>query len=209
MDHVINKNHKLRILSLEDSINDFEIIRELLLEANFDFEIEMVENEQEFIKAIQDHKYDIILSDFNLPGYNAFGSLSASRQHCPEIPFIVVSGSIGEETAIELIKKGATDYILKEKPDKLPYSIKRALQEAEEKKELQTKKHALSESERKINTLFNNLDGIAYRCKNDQDLTMEFVSDFFQKITGYKTSDIINNNKISYNEIIIRYHIMK
>ena len=203
MDHINKKYHKLRILSLEDSINDFEIIKELLLKANFDFEIDRVENEQEFIRAIADPKYDIILSDFNLPGYDAFGALSVSLQLCPEIPFIVVSGSIGEETAIELIKNGAIDYILKDKPDKLPYSIKRALQEVKEKKEHQFKDQALRESERKINTLLNNLDGIAYRCKNDQGLTMEFVSEFFQKITGYKTSDIINNNKISYNEIII------
>jgi PAS domain S-box-containing protein len=203
MNHEHKEHHKLRILSLEDSINDFEIIQELLVNADFDFEMDRVENDQEFKKALSDNNYNIILSDFNLPGYDAFDALSVSLQLCPEIPFIVVSGSIGEETAIELIKKGAIDYILKDKPDKLQYSIKRALQEAKEKKELQIKEKALHESERKINTLLNNLDGIVYRCKNDKNWTMEFISDCFHEITGYNNSDIINNNKISYAELVL------
>lgn len=129
------KYGKLKILSIEDSMRDYEILQELLVMANFDFEMDRVENEKEFEKALSLHKYHIILSDFSLPGYGAYPALKKALEICPEVPFIIVSGSIGEETAIELIKKGAVDYILKDKPEKLPYSIIRALEEATEKKE--------------------------------------------------------------------------
>lgn len=122
----------LKILSLEDSIKDYEIICELLTDQGFDFSVERVEGKSDFLQALHTKKYDVILSDFSLPGFNAFGALESALEICPEIPFIVVSGSIGEETAIELIKKGAIDYVLKDKPERLPFAVKRALEEAKE-----------------------------------------------------------------------------
>ncbi len=146
----INKKYKkLKILSIEDSIPDFEILKHLLDVGEIDFEMDRVENEKEFEKALSLHKYDIILSDFSLPGYGAFQALNKAIEICPEIPFIIVSGSIGEETAIDLIKKGAVDYILKDKPEKLPYSIKRALEEAKEKKERKQAELALIKAKEK------------------------------------------------------------
>lgn len=203
MEYVSNSHNKLKILSLEDSFEDFEIIKELLIKDDFDFDIDRVDNEADFVNALLMQKYNVILSDFTLPGYDAFMALEKAVEMVPNTPFIVVSGSIGEEVAIELIKKGAIDYVLKEKLDRLPYSVKRALQEAEEIKEHKIKEKALRESERKINTLLNNLDGIVYRCKNDKYWTMVFVSDSFQKITGYPSADVVNNNKIAYNDIVV------
>ena len=146
----INQKHKnLKILSIEDSILDFEILNGLLEMAEFDFDMERVENEKEFEKALSIQKYDIILSDFRLPGYGAYAALEKALEICPEIPFIIVSGSIGEETAIDLIKKGAVDYILKDKPEKLPYSITRALEEAKEKKERKQAELALIKAKEK------------------------------------------------------------
>jgi len=132
MKEQVVSNSKLNFLSIEDSEQDFEIIKELLNDEDLNFSIKRVEKEQDFIKLLETNRFDIILSDFSLPGFNAFGALKIVLEKCPETPFIVVSGSIGEETAIELIKQGAVDYVLKDKPDRLPFTVKRALEEVEE-----------------------------------------------------------------------------
>jgi len=124
---------ELNILSLEDSLSDFEIICERLLEEGFKMKISRVEKESDFSAALLNANWDIILADFKLPGFNAFAALRISKEICPDIPFICVSGSIGEETAIDLIKSGAVDYVLKDRLTRLPLAINRALQDASEK----------------------------------------------------------------------------
>lgn len=136
--NIIMKNElkqpiELNILSLEDSLRDFEIIREQLLDAGFKFNMIRVEKENEYLSSLRNTKWDIILADFKLPGFNAFTALQLSNEVCPDIPFICVSGSIGEETAIDLIKSGAEDYVLKDRLTRLPVAINRALQDAKEK----------------------------------------------------------------------------
>ena len=124
----------LKILVLEDSAQDLELISEQLSDAGFTLKMSWVETEAAFISALRENQYDIILSDFTLPGFDAFGALRVSKEVCPEVPFICVSGSIGEETAIELLKLGAVDYVLKDRPERLPFAVKRAIEEAREKK---------------------------------------------------------------------------
>ncbi len=124
----------LSILSLEDNIQDFELIRENLRSSGITMTITRVENKRDFLASLQNNEYNVILADFNLPGFDAFGALEICNEICPDIPFICVSGSIGEETAIELIKLGAVDYVLKDRLVRLPVAIKRALDEAKGKK---------------------------------------------------------------------------
>lgn len=224
-----NKHEKLKILSIEDSIRDFEIIQELLEIADFDFEMHRVENEKEFEKALSLNIYHIILSDFTIPGYGAFEALKKAIEICPEIPFIIVSGSIGEETAIELIKKGAVDYILKDKPEKLPYSITRALEEAKEKKErrqaeleLIIAKEKAEESDRlksaflanmshEIRTPMNGILGFAGLLK-EPDLSGEEQQNYIKIIekSGVRMlnilNDIINISKIESGAMEIVLH---
>lgn len=122
----------LRVLILEDSENDFELIQELLSNAGYILNLTHVDNEADYFSALHENTYDIILSDFSLPGFNAFGALEIRNELCPNVPFICISGSIGEETAIDLLKRGAVDYVLKDRPERLPFSVKRALDEAKE-----------------------------------------------------------------------------
>nr|NJM04625.1 PAS domain S-box protein [Desulfobacula sp.] len=128
------KKTPLTILYLEDSPPDFELVSETLAKAGFDPKMSRVETEQDFISSLIHQKYQMILADFKLPGYDAFAALGKSAEICPDTPFIVVSGSIGEDTAIELIKQGAVDYVLKDKLDRLPFTLQRALEEASQKK---------------------------------------------------------------------------
>jgi signal transduction histidine kinase len=126
-------NEVLRVLCLEDSPRDAEIMRELLTDAGFDLNMDCTAVEKEFVSLLRSRKYNIILSDFKLPGFDGFTALRWSVEICPDVPFICISGTVGEETAVELLKKGAVDYILKDRLVRLPSAIQRALDEAKDK----------------------------------------------------------------------------
>ncbi|MGE5395301.1 MAG: response regulator [Candidatus Saccharibacteria bacterium] len=151
----------LKVLSLEDSVLDYEILTEKLTNAYMALDIRRVENEQELVSSLKDDTYDIILADYNLPGFDGLQALVICNELCPHIPFICVSGSIGEIKAIELLKQGAVDYVLKDRLERLPFAIKRALEEAREKKKLQKAEQALRESEERLrDILFSTADWV-------------------------------------------------
>lgn len=150
------EKNKLKILLLEDSIHDMELICELLKGAGYQLDLTHVDNALAFTAALNGSVYDIILSDFALQGYDAFGALETSKHICPETPFICISGSIGEETAIDLLKNGAVDYVLKDRPDRLPFAIQRALDEATIRLSHLKAANALQESELKFRNIFQN-----------------------------------------------------
>ncbi len=141
---------KLKVLVLEDSTGDLELMREQLSNAGYRLDLTHVENEAGFTALMRENSFDLILADFKLPGFDAFGALEISQKFCPETPFICFSATIGEETAVELLKLGAVDYVLKDRPERLPFSVKRALEEAELKKEYQKAAEALRESEERF-----------------------------------------------------------
>ncbi|OGU26771.1 MAG: hypothetical protein A2X66_05905 [Ignavibacteria bacterium GWA2_54_16] len=127
------ENIPLKVLCLEDSPRDVEIMRDLLTDAGFDLAMDSTAVESEFVSFLRNRTYDLILSDFTLPGFDAFAALRWCKELCPAVPFICVSGTVGEETAIEMLKRGAVDYVLKDRPTKLPSAIRRALDEAKER----------------------------------------------------------------------------
>ena len=144
----------LNVLYLENSPQDVGIIRELLTEAGYDLSMDCAEKKKEFDSLLRSRTYDVILSGFNVPGFDAFGALRLSIKICPDVPFICIAGSIGEETAIELIKQGAIDYILQDRPARLPSAIKRALDEVKGKNARRQEEAALRESEKRYHFLF-------------------------------------------------------
>lgn len=157
----LNDTNALNILSLEDSIFDFEIISEKLMGAGYHTNISRVETEMAFLAFLQSNSYDIILADYNLPNFDAFQALEIRNQYSPEVPFICVSGSIGEIRAIELLKKGADDYVLKDRIERLPFAIKRALADAKERNKRREVEEALRESEERLrDILFSTADWV-------------------------------------------------
>jgi len=138
---------KLNILSLEDSVLDFKIMCLQLTDAGFQFQIDRVETESDFENALQTNSYDIILADFNLPGFDSFGALELCTKLCPNVPFICISGSMEEEDAVKLLQSGAVDYVIKDRPERLPFAIRRALNEAREKLIRREAEEALLQSE--------------------------------------------------------------
>jgi len=137
----------LRILSLEDDPKDAELIQELLEAEKIVCEVKRVESEAEFVAAIKEGNIDLILADYTLPSFDGISALKRALGCCPDVPFIFVSGTLGEEVAIEALKIGATDYVLKTRLSRLVPSVHRALREARGRAERKRAEDALRRSE--------------------------------------------------------------
>jgi len=183
----------LKVLFLEDSWQDVELITKQLSIAGYQLDVTHAATEVEYIEALEKNCFDIILADFKLPGLDAFDALEICQKFCPQVPFICVSGTIGEETAIELLKKGAVDYVFKDRPERLPYAIKRAITEAAEIK-------ARRESDAQFKAMFENmafascLDEIVYENSKAVDYIILDVNPSYERITGLKREEVIGRN---------------
>jgi PAS domain S-box-containing protein len=131
-------NKELRILIVEDVPSDLELLEGELRKAKIVFCSKNVDTKEAFLKELKDFAPDLILSDYSLPSFEGMSALKIAKQTCPDVPFIFVTGSLGEERAIETLKRGATDYVLKDKLSRLAPSVRRAAQEAEERIELRS-----------------------------------------------------------------------
>ncbi len=129
------KKDPLKVLYLEDTPLDVELFI-ALIEEEFELDFLNVDNRNDYIAAIKEQTFDILISDYKLPSIEAPEALELARKYRSDLPFICVSGTIGEEKAVSLLKEGAVDYILKDRMGRLVSSIKRALKEAEEQRAL-------------------------------------------------------------------------
>jgi signal transduction histidine kinase len=125
----------LHILHLEDDPRDAELVQDMLESGGIICAITCVQNRDGFVAALECGRIDLILSDFSLPAFDGLSALGMAQVHCPDVPFILVSGTLGEERAIDSLKRGATDYVLKERLARLVPAVHRALQEVKERVE--------------------------------------------------------------------------
>ena len=144
----------LRLLMLEDDPFDAELSIGALTDAGYECTWERVETRQEFVQRIERLDYDVVLADYNLPTFDGISALRLFLERRIDRPFILVSGNLGEETAIESLKAGATDYVLKSRLSRLGLAVKRALREKEEERRRRFSEAALNASEGKYKTLF-------------------------------------------------------
>jgi PAS domain S-box-containing protein len=152
----------LRILNLEDSANDAEL-NEAMLSARWpQSQFVRVDSRQDFLDALEQGGFDVILSDYTMPGFDGRQALMLAREKLPEAPFLFVSGTIGEDAAIEALKNGATDYVLKHRLMRLIPAVDRALREAEERAERDRAEEAMRQSEHKYRELFECLSDAAF-----------------------------------------------
>ena len=140
----------VRILHLEDSQADAELIQEMLTEDGLKFETIHVDNREDFLAALREGGFDLILADYSLPSFDGITAMNLARDACPDVPFILVSAILGEEVAIETVKQGATDYVLKQRLSRLGPSVRRALRESEDRKERMRAEEALRDKENQL-----------------------------------------------------------
>lgn len=132
---------------LEDNLLDAELAQELLEADHIACEITRVQTRTDFVTALKDSALDLILADYMLPSFDGLTALALAREACPDLPFIFVSGTLGEEVAIEALKIGATDYVVKSRLSRLVPSVRRALREAGERIRRKEAEEALRRSE--------------------------------------------------------------
>src|ERR1700737_2386986 len=139
--------HPLRILSVEDDPKDAELIRDLLETEGILCEVTRVDTEAALLTSVEQGGIDLILTDYSLPSFDGISALKLAMKACPDVPFIFVSGTLGEDVAIEALKIGATDYVLKTSLSRLVPSVVRAQREATQKAERKRAEEALRQSE--------------------------------------------------------------
>jgi DNA-binding NtrC family response regulator len=137
-----------RILILEDEAWDANLAQRLLVDAGLNLVAVIVETKASFIEQMAAFRPDIILSDYYLPGFSGREALKIAQERYPDVPFIIWSGVLGDEAAVELIKQGATDYVLKDRPARLPSVILRALAEVEQRSRLASLEAQLLQAQR-------------------------------------------------------------
>jgi PAS domain S-box-containing protein len=146
---------------LEDNLSDRELVRRTLAGPEPAFAFVYAASEAEFTAALARDKFGLILSDFTLPDYNGTAALALARKMCPDVPYLFVSGTLTEEQAIESLLAGATDYVLKDRPERLGPAVRRALREAGERARRRVAEDALRRTEARFRDIFeNSVEGI-------------------------------------------------
>src|SRR5665647_361218 len=138
----------LNVLCLEDELKDAELLNEMLVDAGYLVNMDIAAEEKKYLSFLKGRNYDIILSDYTLPGFDVHVALKLALELQPEVPFICVSGTIGDDKAVELLKQGATDYVLKDRLGRLVFAVRRALEGVVKQKKWKKTEEALFQSEK-------------------------------------------------------------
>jgi len=178
----------VNILIFEDNPSDAELMKRKMKKAGFDFTAKTAQDKNAFLGLIETYVPDIILADYSVPGFDGLAAMEEARKRFEDIPVIIVSGAIGEEFAIECLKAGATDYVLKDKLARLGPVIERALKEAEQLKEKRQAEQALRKSEREKSLLLDSIiEIIAY---HDTNHILQWANNAYLKATGLSLSEL-------------------
>ena len=144
----------LRLLVLEDNPRDVKLTTALLKREGFEFQFEVTDSAEDFQEKLRDGEFDVIIADFNLRGWTALHALELVNRSGKDVPVIVMTGSVGDEAAVDLIKSGASDYVLKDRPARLPVAIRQALEEKKLRQERERAEASVRESEARFRFLF-------------------------------------------------------
>ena len=189
-----------KVLILEDNANDKELVElELSMSLNLNLTFEWVVEKQQFIEALSVFKPDIVLSDYNLPQFNGFEALQLTINHDIDLPFIIVTGTLTEELAAESIKRGAWEYVVKERLNRLPRAFENALKLKKERlntRKVEAELKLIKDNESiQLKLLW---DAIAH-APNAVIITkpngkIQYVNSRFENSTGYSSTEVIGKN---------------
>ena len=189
----------MKFLLLEDSPLDAEVLLATLIDGGIDCELWQVDTREDFIEALKSDRFDLFLADYALPGFDGAAALKIARDKCPDVPFIFVSGSLGEELAIESIKQGATDYVLKQRLERLIPCVHRALREAQAERDRQEMEIALREGEARFRSFAENSNDVIW-ITDAREYRLIYVSPSYETIWGRSADEIYTdlNNFIDF-----------
>lgn len=174
---------KIRILFLEDNEDDAQLCLRRLQQADLDISVDIVTHKVPFQERAKSNSYDIVLADFRLPDWNGLEAIRWMRRNNLATPFILVTGSLGDEVAVDCIREGATDYILKDKLDRLPLAIRRALEERELRASRDQAERDLRQSEKQYSSIISGAPfGIS---RSREDGTILLVNPALVRMLGY------------------------
>ncbi|RLB64658.1 MAG: hypothetical protein DRH08_09175 [Deltaproteobacteria bacterium] len=182
----------LRVLLIEDREDDSLLLARCLKNGGYQPVHQRVDNARDLSQALEQNNWDLILSDFNMPGFNGHEALKIVSASHPDIPFIIVSGAIGEELAVSLVKAGAADYVMKHNLERLPTAVDRALREAHERRLYRDAQTQLVHSEKKFRSLFEGAgDAIFFYDLTGQILEVNHVA---CKCMGMDRMELLTKN---------------
>ncbi len=181
-------NRQIRILHLEDNEVDRMFVKETLKSEGMAVAITAVSSQPQFDQALRAGDFDLIISDYTLPSYDGLRAVALAREVRPDIPFIFFSGTIGEEVAVESLKNGAADYVLKQRPHRLVASVRQAIRSAEERARRKRAEESLRQLEERFALVARTSDDVIW----DWDVSSNSVwySPNIESVFGYPLQQI-------------------
>ncbi|MFT4435879.1 response regulator [Caballeronia sp. 15715] len=183
----------LHLLLVEDNALDAELTLTQLERADYKVDVQIVYTEQGFIAALEASDFDVILADFVMPVFSGVEALAIARERVPHTPFIFVSGVLGEEHAVDMLKRGATDYVLKQRLQRLPAVVRRALTESTERQQRIAVERALRETETHFRLLVDALKDYAV-ITLDQEGRIRTWNAASERILGFAAQDVVGRS---------------
>ncbi|MBC8458031.1 MAG: response regulator, partial [Deltaproteobacteria bacterium] len=180
------QSNALRILILEDVPTDAKLVERAVRNAGITFTSRLVYTRDDFLKQLEDFSPDLILSDYSMPQFTGMEALALVNERFPTIPVIIVTGSVNEETAVECLKNGAVDYVIKENLTRLGPAVEGALKNKRIKEEKERAEESLRENEEKYRSMMESMKDPIYICS--PDFRVEYMNPAMIKRTGHDST---------------------